>query len=65
MKYAPSGNRTTERRVVVFCVFLKVVRSCFYRESLPNGSLSIQTCGMCPWGLGLLKRWRKQSEDQD
>ncbi|KAF6142444.1 hypothetical protein GIB67_039408, partial [Kingdonia uniflora] len=29
------------------CV-VTVVRSCFYRESLPNGSLFIQTCGTCP-----------------
>ncbi|KAF6157308.1 hypothetical protein GIB67_004246, partial [Kingdonia uniflora] len=39
-------NRTREReRRVVFYVSL---RSCFYRESLPNGSLFIQTCGTCP-----------------
>ncbi|KAF6151781.1 hypothetical protein GIB67_010355, partial [Kingdonia uniflora] len=42
-EYAPQVNRTREREKS--CV---VVRSCFYRESLPNGSLFIQTCGTCP-----------------
>ncbi|KAF6175972.1 hypothetical protein GIB67_003460, partial [Kingdonia uniflora] len=41
-----TGGKPYKREKEKSCVV--VVRSCFYRESLPNGSLFIQTCGTCP-----------------